>query len=239
MKSRILILGGGFAGVYTALYLQKHFRGSHEIEITLVSRNNYFVMTPLLFEAGSGVLEPRHAVNPIRPLFDRAHFVEAETEEIDLEQRIVHARLAQGEVIQLPYDHIVLALGGVTNTRLIPGSQHALTFKTLADAIHLRNRTIQLLEQADVESHPELRRALLTFVIVGGGLVGLELQGELTEFVEHLLRTYRGIKREEIRFELIEAAPRIAPEFEPELADYAAVVLKRRGVNVRTSTRGD
>src|SRR5205823_14351274 len=135
-------------GVYTELRLQKLLRYHRDVEITLVSRNNYFLMTPLLFEAGSGILEPRHTVQPIRPLFDRAKFVEAEVEKIDLDRRAVSTKLAMRAPLEMGYDHLVLALGGITNTRIIPGAQYATTFKTLADAIWLRNHVIQAFEQA-------------------------------------------------------------------------------------------
>src|SRR3954469_13628347 len=127
---RILILGGGFGGVYTAIHLQRAFRTDPAVQITLVDRDNYFLMTPFLFEAGSGVLEPRHAVTPIRTLLDKARFVEADVETIDLDAKIVHARHSPAaKTYALPYDHLVLALGGVTNTKLIPGSEYAFTFK--------------------------------------------------------------------------------------------------------------
>src|SRR5437763_16973881 len=169
--TRIVILGGGFAGVYTARHLEKCLRRERDIEITLVSRNNYFLITPLLFEAGSGVLEPRHAVNPIRPLLNRTRFVEAEVEKIDLDRKIVTVRPPHDEPDEIPYDHLVLALGGITNKFLVPGSEHALTFKTLGDAIYLRNHTIQLFERADIETDPARKSAQLTFVLVGAGLV--------------------------------------------------------------------
>ncbi|MGN6367625.1 MAG: NAD(P)/FAD-dependent oxidoreductase [Phycisphaerae bacterium] len=235
---RILVLGGGFGGIYTAYHLQKEFASDASVEITLVSRNNYFLMTPLLFEAGTGVLEPRHAVNPIRPMFKKARFVEANVERIDFETRRVFARHAPDNFIyELDYDHLVLALGGVTNLKLIPGSEHALPFKTLGDAIYLRNRIIDLFEQADVEEDTNRRRELLTTVIVGGGLVGIELMGELTEFVESLLRSYPRIPRNVPRFVLIEAAKRILPEMEEDLAAYAAKTLQHRGVEIYTDTK--
>jgi NADH dehydrogenase len=239
MGQRIVILGGGFAGVYTARHLEKHLRHRRDVEITLVSRNNYFLITPLLFEAGSGVLEPRHSVNPIRTLLDRTKFIQAEVDGIDLNQRIVHTRLVMREPLEIPYDQLVVALGGVTNTRIIKGAQHALTFKTLADAIALRNRTIQLFEQADVEPHPEHKRALLTFVIIGGGFVGVELTAELQAFTKRLAKAYPNIQPSDIRIELIEAASRIAPEFDEKLVDYTADLLQRRGINIRVNTKVD
>ena len=236
--TRILILGGGFGGVYTARHLERCWRGSEQVRITLVSRDNYFLMTPLLFEAGSGILEPRHAVNPIRPLLSTTQFVEAEIHQIDVDHKKVSIRpVGSDEYKNLEYDHLVLALGGITNTAIVPGAQSALTFKTLGDAIYLRNHVIRLFEWADVEQDAARKRALLTFVVVGGGLVGVELMGELTTFVRNVTTLYKNVDASEIRFEMIEAGPHIAPEFDDKLADYSADVLKRRGVHIRTNTR--
>ncbi len=149
------------------------------------------------------------------------------------------ARLVMREPIEIPYDQLVLALGGVTNTRIIQGAEHAMTFKSLADAIALRNQTIQLFEQADVKRGPQRKQALLSFVVIGGGFVGVELVGELTIFTKRLARIYPNIQPSEIRIELIEAAARIAPEFDASLADYAAEVLKKRGVRIRVNTKVD
>jgi NADH dehydrogenase len=236
---RILILGGGFAGVYTAYELERIWGRDPAVQITLVSRTNYFLMTPLLFEAGSGVLEPRHAVNPIRQMLTTARFVQADIERIDLDARTVHVRLAADQTAALEYDHLVLALGGVTNTKLVPGADRALTFKTLADAIFLRNHVIQRFERADVEIDPERKRAQLTFVIIGAGLVGVELVGELTDFVRHVARIYPNLDPMLIRFELLEYAPRIIPEFDEQSSEYATKVLAKRGVRVRTGTKVD
>jgi NADH dehydrogenase len=225
--------------VYTARNLERAFRRDrvHRVEVTLVSRDNYFLMTPLLFEAGSGVLEPRHAVNPIRPLLKRARFVEGEVEHIDMARRVVVARHEPGDpLFELPFDHLVLGLGGVTNLSLIPGSEHALTFKTLGDAIYCRNHIIDDFERADIEPDERRRRALLRFVVVGAGLVGVELMGELTEFVRRLLRLYPRLRPDETSFYLIEAGPKILPEMERDLADHAARSLAKRGVVIRTDT---
>ena len=235
---RVLVLGGGFAGVHAAWHLQRLRRKSHRpLEITLVNRDNYFLMTPLLFEAGSGVLEPRHAVQPIRPLLRHTRFVEADVEHIDVERQVVGARHAPGfDPWELGYDHLVIALGGVTNTAIIPGSEKAITFKTLADAIYLRNHIIDLFERADVDFDAERRDALLRFVIVGAGLVGVELMGELTEFVKQLSESYPRVERRHISFHLLEAGPKILPEMERDLAEYAAEKLRKRGVDVRVDS---
>jgi NADH dehydrogenase len=236
-KKRIVIIGGGFGGVYTTRHVERLWRESKEVEIALVSRDNYFLMTPLLFEAGSGVLEPRHVVNPIRPLLRKAQFVEAEVSKVDFDRQVVTVCLAnEKETDEIPYDHLVIALGGVTNTTLVPGADTALTFKTLGDAIYMRNHVIRLFEWADIEKDARRRKALLTFTIVGGGLVGLELMGELTIFVKNVAKLYKNVDPSEIRFEMIEAAPRIAMEFDDALAEYSADVLRKRGVKIRTGT---
>ncbi len=240
-RQRIVVVGGGFGGLYTVMHLEKIFRRHEGVEITLVSRDNYFLMTPFLFEAGSGILEPRHAVNPIRRMYKKARFIEGDVERIDFDARVVYARHTPGGVdsghpYELPYDQLVLAVGGVTNRSLIPGSEHAFGFKTLSDAIFLRNTIIDLFERADVEENPEIRRKLLTIVVIGGGLVGIELIGELTEFTANLLRSYPRIPEEMVRFVLIEATTRILPEMEEDLAEYAANRLWKRGVSLLTGT---
>ena len=235
---RIVIVGGGFGGMYTAVNLGRLWRKQRDVEITLVSRDNFFLMTPFLFEAGSGVLDPRHAVSPIRKMLDApARFVEADLESVDFERRVVTARHAPGEggAYQLPYDQLVLALGGVTNTKIIPGSEHAMTFKTLADSIFLRNHVIDAFEWADAEDDEDERRRLLTFCIIGGGLVGVELMGELTSMVRNIRKLYPRAGKTPASFHLVEHGPRILAEMEADLADYAAEVLKNRSVNVRTS----
>jgi len=235
--TRVLILGGGFGGVYTALELERLLAEDDAIQVTLVSRDNYFLMTPLLFEAGSGILEPRHAVNPIRPLLSRTRFIEAEIKSIDIERKVVSVQPPHEEADEVQYDHLVLALGGVTNTRIVGGAEQSLTFKNLGDAIYLRNHVIQLFERADIESDPTRKASQLTFVIVGGGLVAIELAGELVTFVTNLSRLYPRIGPKDLRIEVLEGAPHIIPEMDRELGDYAADTLGRRGVRIRTNTR--
>jgi NADH:ubiquinone reductase (H+-translocating) len=233
-RTRILILGGGFGGVYTARHLEKLCKRRADVEIILISRDNFLVMTPLLFEVCSGTLDARHCCFPIRAFLRTTRFAEATVQEIDLERRAV--RLAAGGRSEtLAYDHLVLALGAMTNKKMIPGSAHAFTFKTLADAFLLRNHMIECFERADVEPDPERKRKLITFVIIGGGLVGVELLGELTALVDEITPLYRQVGRDEVRFVLLQAGERIMPEIDPTLADYGARVLDaRRGVEIRT-----
>ena len=217
-------------------HLERLFRARPDREITLVSRDNFFVMTPLLFEACSGTLELRHCAQAIRPTLRRARFVKATVENVDIKGRVVHAVSADRNAYQLPYDQLIVALGATTNLGMIPGSETALTFKTMADALVVRNHLIERLERADATPDPALRRRYLTFVVIGGGLVGVELLGELTAFTDDILRFYPRVRRDELRFHLLEANARILPEIDGKLAAVATRVLRRRGADIRTST---
>jgi NADH dehydrogenase len=235
-KTRLVILGGGFGGVYTARHLEKLCKGRQDVEIVLVSRDNFLLMTPLLFEVCSGTLDLRHCAFPIRAFLRTTRFAEAKVQRIDLERKVVHLT-ASAETAELAYDQLVLALGAMTNRVMIPGSEHAFTFKTLADALLLRDHVIERFEQADVESDPERIRRLLTFVIIGGGLVGVELFGELTAFVDGIMPLYKHVHRDQVHFVLLQGGDRIMPEINPELAEYGARVLSnRRGADIRTKT---
>src|SRR5947209_11345364 len=233
-KTRIVILGGGFGGVTTARRLEKLCKRRRDVEIVLVSRDNFVLMTPLLFEVCSGALDARHCSLPIRAFLRTTRFVEAAVQGVDLERRVVHLS-SGGEPDELAYDQIVFALGGMTNRRMIPGSEHAFTFKTLADALLLRNHIIERFERADVETDPARKRRQLTFVVIGGGLVGVELFGELTAFADGIAPLYKHVNRDEVRFILLEGGGRIMPEIDPKLAAYGTEVLrKRRGADIRT-----
>jgi NADH dehydrogenase len=233
---RIVVLGGGFGGVTATRQLERAFRGRTDVEITLVSRENFFVLTPLLFEACSGRLELRHCAQPIRAALRTARFIEATVESVDVERRTVRAIAPGSGPYSLPYDHLVVALGASTNEQLIPGSSHAFTFKTMADALVLRNHVIEQFERADAAGGPAARRSCLTMVVIGGGLVGVELLGELTAFSEDVLRFYPRIRRDELRFRLFEAGARILPEIDETLARAAARVLQRRGAELHVAT---
>jgi NADH dehydrogenase len=236
-KKRILILGGGFGGVYVARHLERLCKRRPDVEIVLVSRDNFLLMTPLLFEVCSGALDPRHCSFPLRAFLRATRFVEATVEVVDLERRVVRVSVG-GEREELAYDQLVFALGGMTNRKMIPGSEHAFTFKHLADAFLLRNHVIDRFERADVEPDPARKRRQLTFVVVGGGLVGVELFGELTAFADGIAPLYKHVNRDEVRFILLHGGDRIMPEIDPKLAAYGAGVLsKRRGADVRTGAR--
>ena len=233
---RIVVLGGGWGGVATARHLERTLRGYTDVDITLVSRENFFVLTPLLFEACSGRLELRHCAQPIRAAIQRTRFIEATVEGVDVERRVVRAIAPEAGTYDLPYDHVVVALGASTNERLITGSSNAFTFKTMADALVLRNHLIEQLERADAAPDSTSRQRCLTVVIIGGGLVGVELLGELTAFAHDVVRFYPRIQPDEIRFRLFEAGSRILPEIDEPLAAVAVRVLERRGAGINVST---
>jgi len=233
---RIVVLGGGFAGVPTVRHLERRLRSRTDVEITLVNRENFFVLTPLLFEACSGRLELRHCAQPIRAALRRARFIEATVQSVDINRQLVRIAVPDRAAYDVPYDHLVVALGAATNEALIPGSENAFTFKTMADALALRNHVIEQLERADAASDASARRGCLTVVIIGGGLVGVELLGELTAFADDVLRFYPRIRRDEIQFHLFEAGGRILPEIDEKLAAVAMRVLQRRGADIRVST---
>jgi NADH dehydrogenase len=235
-KTRIVVVGGGFGRVRATRQLERLVGKRPEVQITLVSRDNFFVLTPLLFEACSGTLELRHCAQPIRPALRSAEFVEATVDGVDVDERTVYATAAGGATYRLPYDQLVVALGASTNMALIPGSEHALTFKTMADALVLRNHLIEHFERADAARDPSVRSGCLNVVVIGGGLVGVELLGELTAFADDVLRYYPRLRREEVKFHLLEASARILPEVDEKLAADAVRVLRKRGADIHAST---
>jgi NADH dehydrogenase len=218
----------------TARHLERLCRRRRDVEIDFVSRDNSILMTPLLFEVCSGALDARHCSFRIRAFLGSARFVEAAVQGVDLERRVVHLRCG-GVTDELAYDQLVIALGRMTNRSMIPGSEHAFTFKTLANALRLRNHIIERFERADVEPDPDRKRRQLTFVIIGGGLVGVELFGELTAFADGIAPLYQHVDRDEVRFILLQGGERIMPEIDPKPAAYGTEVLRRRrGADIRT-----
>src|ERR1700684_832197 len=231
---QIVILGGGFAGVYTARSLEKLLR-PEEANITLVNRENYWVYQPMLSEVISGSIGLADVVSPIRRLCRRTNLVTREIEEIDLANKVITVSPGfRPRQLKLHYDYLVIALGNVTNFYGMPGMlENAIPFKTLADAMVLRNHVIRTLEEADVEEDLELRRKLLTFVVGGGGFSGVEVIAELNDFVRAVARNYPGIPNEEIRCVLVHSGPRVLPEMVEGLALFAEKVLRKRGVEIR------
>lgn len=237
---RIIILGGGFAGVYAAMYLERRLRYRPDIEVVLVSKENYFVFQPMLAEVVSGSIGILDTVSPLRRLLPRTTLYIREVEAINLDQRTVS--LSPGfrpRQLNLPYDHLVLALGSVTDFRGLPGLyEHAFPFKNLADAVGLRNHLIHVMEEASIEPDPVFRQELLTFVVGGGGFSGVEVAAEMNDFLKDVVRQYRGLKPEDIRVILIHSGERILDrELTPDLGEYAQNILRKRGVDIRLKTR--
>ncbi len=235
---RILVLGGGFAGVCTARHLEKLLRPS-EASITLINRENYWVYQPMLPEVISGSIGLINVVSPIRRLCTRTNLIMREVEEIDLKRQTV--TISPGfrpRRLQLKYDHLVIALGTITNFRGMPGMiENAMPFRTLADAMVLRNHLIHVLEEADVEENPELRRQLLTFVVGGGGFSGVEVIAELNDFVHAVKKNYLRLSNEPHRCVIVQAGDRILPEMSETLAISAQRILRKRGVEIILNDR--
>lgn len=236
---RVLILGGGFGGVAVARRLERLFPGDERVEITLVDRENFSLFTPLLPEVPAGTLEPRHVVAPLRARLRRTVVRQAEVRTVDLAARtVVASHCPRCRLELLRYDHLVLALGSVTNFFGLPGiAAHALPAKSLADAVALHAHMIDKLEHADMEPDPDTRRELLTFVVAGGGFAGVETVAELNDFVRSASRYYPRVRSEEMRVVLVDAGRRILPEVSDPLSAYALGKLRSRGVEVRFDTR--
>ncbi|HYL35982.1 MAG TPA: FAD-dependent oxidoreductase [Bryobacteraceae bacterium] len=232
-RKQIVILGGGFGGVYTARCLEKLLR-PEEADICLVNRENYWVYQPMLPEVISGSIGLTDVVSPIRRLCPRTHLVMREVEEIDLKDRAVTVSPGfRPRQKKIPYDYLVIALGEVTNFYGMPGMlENAMPFRTLADAIALRNHLIHVLEEADVEEDPDLRRRLLTFVVGGGGFSGVEVLAELNNFVRDVKKNYLRLRNEQVRCVLVHSRERILPEMADPLALFAQKILKKRGVEI-------
>ena len=233
MQKKIVVLGGGFAGVATARRLERRLRRD-EAEIALVSRDNFTLFTPMLPEVSSGGLEPRHVATPVRAQLRRTTFVLGEIARVDLDARIVEARHPiTGDVTRLAYDHLVLALGSVTSTFGIPGvEEHTLPLKTLEDAETLRNRIVAALEQAVVTPEGPARARLLTFAVVGGGYTGCECAGELVDFFHSIVRFYRPLRLADVRMVLIEAGRALLPDLPAGMGRYTTRNLGRRRVEL-------
>jgi NADH:ubiquinone reductase (H+-translocating) len=245
---RILILGGGFAGIEVLRQLQKAFQNDIRIDITLVSRDNFFLFTPMLPEISSGMIETRHIVTPLRAFCNRAKFYETEVESIDLgnKQVVITHRIGKPtNPIEwrshiLKYDYLVISLGSETNFYGISeAAKQAFTLKSLGDAIVLRNHVISMLEQADIEHEDlDLRKRLLTFVVVGGGFSGVEIVGELNDFIlDSIKYFYHNLQKSYVRIILVNSGGRILPEVTEDLADFALQKIRRNGVEVILNTR--
>jgi NADH dehydrogenase len=228
-RGGVLVVGGGFAGSYVARLLKR--RGA-----TVVSRENYMLYTPLLPEAASGTLEPRHVVVPLRQMCPHAELILGRVVAVDLERRRAQVQ-AEEELFWLQADDLVFAPGAIVRTLPIPGlAEHSLGFKDLADAILLRNHVLRRLEVAAATRVSGHRRRELAFVFVGAGYAGVEALAELHDLVRDALRFYPMLRGERQRWVLVDAAPKILPEIPTRLGDYAAELLARRGIEIKVRT---
>jgi NADH dehydrogenase len=236
---RILILGGGFGGIYAALELEKVLGRGGDLEVTLVTRDNFFLFTPMLHEVAAADLEISTIINPLRKLLRRVNTFVGTVEAINLEGRRVQVSHGlDGHTHDLPYDQLILALGSSTNFFGLPGVEHrALTVKSLSDAIALRNRLITHLEEANSECAAGARQPLMTFVVAGGGFAGVETLGGINDFVREALRFYPNLRGENLRMVLVTPDPLILPELGPKLGAYAQRKLAARGVEIITGAK--
>jgi NADH dehydrogenase len=231
-------LGGGFGGVYAALQFEKVLSRDPSLQVTLVNRENFLLFTPMLHEVAASDLDMTHIVNPIRKLLRRVQFVEGEVESIDLlGRRVVIAHGGEPHRHEYEYDHLILALGSVTNFYDLPGVEAgALTMKSLGDAIALRNQLIECLEEADPECC-RIKQPLLTFVVAGGGFAGVETVAGVNDFVREALEFYPNLTEADLRVVLVHDGPVILPELGEQLGNYAQRKLTERKVEIHVKTK--
>jgi NADH:quinone reductase (non-electrogenic) len=238
-KTKILILGGGFGGVYAALRLDKTLARRADVEVTLVSSDNFLLFTPMLHEVASGDLNPSDIVNPIRRMLKRMRFVQADVRSIDLTAKRVHCtRDLRLVPLDLDYDHLVLALGSETNFFGMQGvAENAVTLKTLGDAALLRARVLAILEMASLEPDASVRKRMLTFLVAGGGFAGVETIGAINDLVHDALRYYPHLAPQDVRVVLIHPGEFVLPELGEKLGRYAQQKLAARGVEICPRTK--
>ena len=238
-KTRIVIAGGGFAGLYAAKYLDKGLAQRSDIEVTLISRENFILFTPMLHEVVAGDLSPSDIVNPLRRILRNVNVVEAEVETIDLDARKVHCLASVRDIeLEFEYDHLLIALGSETNFfKMHDVRNWAVTMKNLTDAALLRNRMVALLEEANLRSDEASRRQLLTFVVAGGGFAGVETIGAINDFVRETARSYPSLREEKIRVVVVHPGKFLLPELGEELGEYAERKLGARKVEIIKGAR--
>ncbi len=247
-RARILVVGGGYVGMYTALRLQRKLQQElkrGQVDITVVTPDPYMTYQPFLPEAAAGSISPRHVVVPLRRVLDRCRIVVGEVTAIDHAKRTATVTtLATTEegtgAEQLTYDELVLAPGSISRTLPIPGlAEYAIGFKTVEEAIGLRNHVIEQMDIASSTRDPAIRDAALTFVFVGGGYAGVEALGELEDMARYASRYYHNVQAEDMKWILVEASGRILPEVGEEMGKYTITQLRRRNIDVRLETRLD
>jgi NADH dehydrogenase len=241
-KKRIVILGGGFAGMTAAECLERELQRDPSVSITLVSETNALLFTPMLAEVAGSSLEPSHISTPLRTTLHRTEFIRGRVTAVDLEKRRVMLDDGldgpESRECELTYDHLVFALGAVSNYLGLTNVQRlAFDFKSLIDAIRIRNHVIEMFERADREQDPEARKRLLTFVIAGGGFAGVELAGAMNDFARGILADYPSLRSADVRVVLVHSRDRILPELSEALGRYAQKRMEVRGVEFRLNTR--
>lgn len=231
--TRVVIVGGGFAGVSAAQRFERLVLRGVTIDVTVISDSNFLLFTPMLAEVASSALEPAHISAPVRSAVAHTRFRHGAVDDIDTTGRAV---LMSGE--RVPYDHLVIAVGSVPSFVDLPGvEENSFTMKDLADATRLRDHVIELLERCDQLTDPQERERLLTFVVAGGGFAGAETVAELFDLVHGVLHLYPGITADEPRFVLVHSQDRILPELSPQLGAYALERLRARGIGFRLGIR--
>jgi NADH:ubiquinone reductase (H+-translocating) len=234
---RILVVGGGYVGMYAALRLQRRLRPD-EASITVVDPQSYMTYQPFLPEAGAGNLEPRHVVVPLRRVLRRCRVLGGRVTQVDHARRRAVFEPHEGQACELEYDELILAPGSVARTLPIPGLREVgIGFKTVAEAIYLRNHVLSKLEIAASTQDPQIRRRALTFTFIGGGYAGIEAMAELEDMARDALRYYDGVSARDMRWVVVEASDRILPEVSREMSGYTIDVLERRGIEIKLNTR--
>jgi NADH dehydrogenase len=236
-RANVLIIGGGFGGVNAARRFDRLLGRKLDAKVTLISRTNFYLFTPLLAEVAAALVDSLHAVNPIRRMFKRVRFIQGTVRHVDPAARSVDFVDENGEERAITYDHCILAPGSVTAFFGIPGlEEHAFTMKTMGDALQVRNHVVSLLERADAQS-PEARADLLSFAVVGGGLNGTEVAGELYDFILRALKDYPTISESHVRMVLIEMRDHLAQELPRSVGAYCERNLASRGMEVWLNAR--
>ena len=237
-RKRILVVGAGFGGLYSAMHLRRAVDLGHHV--TVVNPENFMQYNPFLPEVASGTIDPRAVTVPLRRVLPHCDIVIGEAQRVDHDRRVAGVRLIDGRDVELAYDLLVLAPGSWSRVLPIPGlAEQGVGFKTVQEAIWLRNHVLSRLDLAAATTDPERRRAALTFVFVGGGYAGVEALGELEDLARDALQAYPNVSPEEMRWIVVEAAGEILPELGRDLADYAVEVLGQRGVEILLDTRLD
>ena len=237
-KKKIVVLGGGYGGVECTRKLEEYFERNEDVEIVLINEENFLLFTPMLHQVAAGMLATRDIVMPIRTIIKKTKFYEGRIKNIDPYGKIVNLwGTDEKRGLSIHYDFLVVSLGSETNFfGMSDVEKHAYTIKNLNDAMTIRNRVIDMLEQAENEPNPILKNSLLTFVIVGGGFAGIETAGEVMDLLLDARKYYPSIKKNEIKVLVLEALPNILPGFSEKLAKFAHNLLTKHGIEIKLKT---